>query len=198
MSHMSRSILIAGLAGAVLLAGAVSASASIHRGGGGGGHPSFGGFRGTGHAALSVRGSRGPGRIIPIRGPGHDPRPPHHPPIFVWHHHHHHFPVYGGPVIPTVIGTGTVAAIAPVTATVPTAGCATVAGSMITVTFLPAVTAADITSFLQSYHVTLGDGPDADGVYKIRLSDQPLPEIRVNEVITSMRAQTTIVRSVQG
>lgn len=188
MSHMSRSILIATVASATILTSAISASA--HRGGGGGGHPSFGGFHGRTHAALSIRGPRGPIGGFPGRGWGH-----HHPPIWVWHHHHH-FPIYGGPVIPVAVGTEAV--VATTDATVPANKCAIPAGSIITVTFLPTVTAADITTFLQSYHVTLSDGPDADGTFKIRLSDQQLPETRINEVITSMRAQTTIVSSVQG
>jgi hypothetical protein len=192
---MSRSILVATLAGAAILASALSASA--HRGGGGGGgHPSFGGFHGRTHAALSIRGPRGPIGGFPGHG-GRDPRPhPHpHPPIFIGHHFHH-FHYYGGPIVPVAVGTDAVVTPTPVAA--PVAGCAVPLGSVITVAFLPTVTVADVTTFLQSYHVTLEDGPDADGVYKIRLSDQPLPETRINEVITSMRAQTTIVRSVQG
>ncbi|MGD0634842.1 MAG: hypothetical protein ABSA13_11270 [Beijerinckiaceae bacterium] len=188
MSHMSRSILIATVASAAILSSALSASAAIHRSGGR--HPNFGGFHGRTHAALSIRGPRGPIGGFPVRGGG-----PRHPPIWVWHHRHH-FPIYGGPVIPVAVGTEAV--VATTDATAPVAGCAVPAGSIITVTFLPTVTAADITTFLQSYHVTLSDGPDADGIYKIRLSDQPLPETRINEVITSMRSQTTIIRSVQG
>jgi hypothetical protein len=185
---MSRSILIATVASAAILSSALSASAAIHRSGGR--HPNFGGFHGRTHAALSIRGPRGPIGGFPVRGGG-----PRHPPIWVWHHRHH-FPIYGGPVIPVAVGTEAV--VATTDATAPVAGCAVPAGSIITVTFLPTVTAADITTFLQSYHVTLSDGPDADGIYKIRLSDQPLPETRINEVITSMRSQTTIIRSVQG
>lgn len=201
MSNTTRTIVLAALAGATFLVNAMPASAAM-RGGGhfGGGH--FGG----GHAVsgrsvvhggairLATRRPGGPGGPgIGFPGRGH--LPPRGP-ILGWRHHHH-FPVYGGPIIPVAVATGAAIATAPVAVT-PAPGCAIPTGSFVTITFLPTVTAADITTFLRSYNVTLADGPDKDGVYKLRLADQVLPRTRIAEVVASMRGQAAIVKSVEG
>lgn len=217
MPNTTRSIVLAAIAGATLLANAMPASAFV-RGGGLSGGAHFGGAHfggahfGTGHFAgggrpvvhgggLHLATGRPGGPIRGVPGPGH--RPPRWP-IYGWHPHHH-FPIYGGPIIPVAVATGAVAtgaviATAPAVTGVaaPAPACAVPAGSFVTITFLPAVTAAEITTFLQSYNVTLADGPDKDGVYKIRLADQILPPARIAEVIASMRGQATIVKSIEG
>ena len=72
------------------------------------------------------------------------------------------------------------------------------AGSFVAVAFVPTITAADITTFLKAYNVTLVDGPNANGSYRIRLSTDTLPSDEMQRVIDSMRSQTAMVTSVDA
>jgi hypothetical protein len=67
---------------------------------------------------------------------------------------------------------------------------------MISIVFQPTATVTDVTSFLASYRAELGQGPDKDGVYRLRLDDGSLTPDQVQQIIDSMRSQTTIVSSV--
>lgn len=71
-------------------------------------------------------------------------------------------------------------------------------GTFVSIVFTPSVTASDITNFLKTYSVTIADGPDNDGVYRLRLSDGTLPRNDVVRVVDSMRGQTAIVAQVEA
>jgi hypothetical protein len=110
---------------------------------------------------------------------------------------------YGGNVPPSGGGgsggsppqTPTVAANPPAS-TPATPPVCTPPATLISIVFQPNATASDITSFLGSYGAQLGDGPDKDGIYRLRLDDTSLTQEQIQQVIESMRAQTTIVYNV--
>lgn len=72
-----------------------------------------------------------------------------------------------------------------------------VQGPMIKIVFQPTATAATITDFLKNYNVAMGDGPNPDGVYQIKLPSG-MPQDQIGQLIDSMRQQTTVVSSVSG
>jgi hypothetical protein len=186
----------------------------------GGVHAGFGHGRGFGGDRLPGF-TRVPGRLPPIVGlpPHHIPpiliRPPHRfPPVIVRIPPRFHPPVIvrvpprilpppviiGRMPLPVVVGGRSVAVdrdVRPVAAMASPAGCAT-DGSFVFIVFVPTATAADITAFLKSYNVTMADGPNVDGVYRIRLSTAVLPQNKVLKMIDSMRSQTEIVTSIDG
>ena len=69
-------------------------------------------------------------------------------------------------------------------------------GSFVNVSFLQTITSGDITRFLQAYNATIVAGPNADGVYRLRVTDATMPASRLQEVVDSMRSQTEMVQSV--
>lgn len=71
-------------------------------------------------------------------------------------------------------------------------------GTFVSIVFTPNVTASDITNFLKTYSVTIADGPNNDGVYRLRLSDGTLPQNDVVQVVDSMRGQTAIVAQIEA
>ncbi len=177
----------------------------------GGSH--FGGSRFGGHpTAVFGRHPTRVGGLHPGRGPGHPwPRRPGRP-IWGnhnWCHHYHCGPRWGGGVY---AGGGDVysGGDAPVTPVAPVATpiysarpamqapatCAVAGGSTIMVAFVPTATAADITAFLQGFKADIADGPDNDGVYRLKIGDQQMSQADMQNLIASMRSQTAIIRYV--
>lgn len=68
------------------------------------------------------------------------------------------------------------------------------ATSFVMVNLQPNVVVEDVNAFLQAYHATLVEGPNADGLCKLRLAE-PLPAGQLQLFLDSMRTQTKIVRS---
>ena len=146
---------------------------------------------------------RYPGRVPPLRVF----LPPRHPwpPIFIPPYHRGpHVPpsiIVEAPrvVVPASVGIAYSAAPIRVVRTNASVQASCIAdGSFISVVFVPTVTASDITAFLKAYNVTMADGPTADGIYRIRLASNVLPQNEVFKVVDSMRTQTAIVSSVDG
>lgn len=73
------------------------------------------------------------------------------------------------------------------------AACPVADGSFIMVAFVPTATAADITAFLQSYKADVSEGPDPDGVYRIKVSTEKLSPADMEKLIASIKAQTAVV-----
>ena len=96
--------------------------------------------------------------------------------------------------------TSTQAASTPVVAPQPAAGPATAQAMpaaeppVVLVGFKQDISAADLAAFLQAYKVSIVEGPNADGVYKLRLNDR-LPANLLSQFIDSIRGQTNIVTS---
>ena len=202
--------------------GAVHASFSGGRGFGGGGDRGLGGahFQGVRHGLGrrndgpkpisvlipgSLRHPVPPTRVgVPFHPWPFHPRPVHPWPIF--YPSRHRWPVLPPqiivrerlPIVPVVVGGGTIPSVRPLAASIPVSPACRSDGSMVSIVFVPTVTAADITAFLKAYNVTMADGPNADGIYRIRLSTGALPQNDVLKVIESMRSQTAIVSSVDA
>jgi hypothetical protein len=73
---------------------------------------------------------------------------------------------------------------------------AVASASFLNVAFLPTITAGDVMHFVQAYNATIVAGPDAEGVYRLKVSDQALPSSRLQELADSMRGQTELVQAV--
>jgi hypothetical protein len=97
-------------------------------------------------------------------------------------------------VNPSPVYSTPAASTAPVAVAAPTC---TPSGTYVSVVFQPDATATNITEFLKTYNVTMGDGPNADGVYRIRLP-QNMPQDQMSQMIDSMRSQTAVVSTVSS
>jgi anti-sigma factor RsiW len=69
-------------------------------------------------------------------------------------------------------------------------------GSHVLVAFAPDASAAQITTFLESHHASIVDGPRPGGMFRVRIADKRLSEEEVARVISAMRAQQPPVRIV--
>lgn len=63
---------------------------------------------------------------------------------------------------------------------------------VVAVIFQKNLPASDMATFLQAYQLTIVEGPDAEGIYKLRLHD-PLPADQLQQLIESVKSQTAIV-----
>lgn len=66
-------------------------------------------------------------------------------------------------------------------------------GSFALVGFAPTATAADITALLQGLKASIAEGPRA-GLYRVRLSDEPLARDALEAAVKTLRDAKTIVR----
>jgi hypothetical protein len=67
-------------------------------------------------------------------------------------------------------------------------------GTFAVVRFAPQATFAEISNFLGAYKATVVEGPvKAGSMYRIRLSDTPLPANEVNKIIQQMQSESRIV-----
>jgi hypothetical protein len=76
----------------------------------------------------------------------------------------------------------------PVTASVP--------GSYALISFNPAASTADVTTFLTNNKLTVVDGPRAGGMYRVRVAATALPKDQVADIVAKLQAQGAIVRFV--
>jgi hypothetical protein len=98
------------------------------------------------------------------------------------------------PAIKTIALVSGAAALAPAAYSAAAPIC--LPGATISIVFQPTATSADITAFLKSFAVTMADGPNPDGIYRIRLpADVGAAQ---QQMLDAMRAQTNIVASVAG
>lgn len=67
------------------------------------------------------------------------------------------------------------------------------AGSYALIRFNENARAADVTAFLRSLNLAVVDGPKPGGVYRVRLSTQPLSEERREEILRQIRAKSDII-----
>lgn len=63
---------------------------------------------------------------------------------------------------------------------------------VVAVIFQKDLSASDMATFLQAYQLTIVEGPDAEGIYKLRLHD-PLPADQLQQLIESVKSQTAVV-----
>jgi hypothetical protein len=73
---------------------------------------------------------------------------------------------------------------------------ATVPGSYALISFNPAASTADVTTFLTTNKLSVVDGPRAGGLYRVRVAAAALPKDQVAEIIAKLQAQGAIVRFV--
>jgi hypothetical protein len=67
-------------------------------------------------------------------------------------------------------------------------------GTFAVVRFVPQATFAEINNFLTTHRATVVEGPvKAGSMYRIRLSESPLPAGELNKVIQQMQADTRII-----
>jgi anti-sigma factor RsiW len=60
--------------------------------------------------------------------------------------------------------------------------------------FVPAASAADITKFLESYHLTIIDGPRPGGLFMTRPETTPLPKDGLDRLVRRIQEESRIVR----
>jgi hypothetical protein len=68
-------------------------------------------------------------------------------------------------------------------------------GNLVFVKFSPTATASDISAMLRSFNITIVDGPKPLGVYTLKLSNQKLPNERLEEILQKIRARSDIISS---
>lgn len=68
-------------------------------------------------------------------------------------------------------------------------------GSFVIVKFNPAVSAADITKFLDANKVTIADGPRG-GLYRLRVAPTKLPKEELGKIVSRFQQETAIVGSI--
>jgi hypothetical protein len=66
--------------------------------------------------------------------------------------------------------------------------------SFVFVEFQPNLASDDITALLRAYQVSIVEGPNASGFYKLQLSS-PLPPDQLHQFLESMRTQTNVVKA---
>jgi hypothetical protein len=66
-------------------------------------------------------------------------------------------------------------------------------GTFAIVRFNPSATAADIGKFLRTHEASVVDGPKADGLYRLRVSQSPLPRDAIEKLMTRMEQEKAIV-----
>ncbi|MGP0061480.1 MAG: hypothetical protein ACLPID_19590 [Beijerinckiaceae bacterium] len=190
MSRQSlRNMFAAAAISAIALGAALAPTDASAFGRGGGFH--FGGNHFAGNHFGGRNWGRSPTRPQPV--PIHWPRP--HPwPIgchgFHCGHGPHRYGIYGG------VEDATVVQVAPPVQAVVSCPTPVADGSFIMVAFVPTATAAEITSFLQSYKADISDGPDADGIYRVKVSAERLSRADMENLIASIKEQTAVVRYV--
>lgn len=65
-------------------------------------------------------------------------------------------------------------------------------GALALIRFAPAASAADVTKFLASHHVTIVGGPAAGGLYRVRIGDASLPEAERDKLIKTLQADKVV------
>jgi hypothetical protein len=60
------------------------------------------------------------------------------------------------------------------------------------IAFQSSATAGDISTFLSNYGLSMAEGPNQDGTYKVRVNSGNAPD----EMLQSMRSQSNVVSSV--
>ena len=194
--------------GAVTLGATLAPTGALAFGRLGGGHFA-GGHLGGGHLGgrnwgHSPIGTSHPGNFVrnwPRPNPYPHPHPWPHPHPHPWPIHCHglhcgHWPYHGIGRPYDGVEDGTVVQSEPPVQPVATCPAQVADGSFISVAFVPTATAADITSFLQSYEADITYGPDADGIYRVKISPETLSQADLENLIASIKAQTAIVRYV--
>jgi hypothetical protein len=196
MSRQSSHTLFAAVAlGALALGTTLSApeAEAFGRGGLGASHVPTVHVTGARFHASTLRG--GPARV----GRGDGPRPyPHPVGCHFGTHCRGHFPIWGHRHFwPHPYGIVVGAPIVPVAGPVQvaaTCGKPIASGTFITVAFVPTATAADITAFLLQYKAEIMDGPNLEGIYRLKVSDQALSVADLQNLMDAIKAQTAIVR----
>lgn len=67
------------------------------------------------------------------------------------------------------------------------------AGNTVLVRFAETATAADISGLLRSFNAVIVDGPKPGGIYRLRISPQPLQPERREEILRQIRARSDII-----
>jgi hypothetical protein len=70
-------------------------------------------------------------------------------------------------------------------------------GAYALVSFAPAVTAGDLTAFLQRHAATIVDGPRAGGLFRLRVGSATTTEAELAAIVARMQAETAVVRFAQ-
>ena len=65
--------------------------------------------------------------------------------------------------------------------------------SFAVVRFIPQASLGDITNFLGAHKAAVVDGPKPGGLYRIRLSQAPLPRDEVSRIVKRMQDESKIV-----
>ncbi len=69
-------------------------------------------------------------------------------------------------------------------------------GTYALMSFNPAASTADVTTFLTANKLTVVDGPRAGGLYRVRLAAAALPKDQVADIVAKLQAQGAVVRFV--
>lgn len=67
------------------------------------------------------------------------------------------------------------------------------AGTYVLVGFAPSVSLQQVEQALQPLGITIADGPRAGGVYRLRLSQQPLEEAERDMLLTALKANRSVI-----
>jgi hypothetical protein len=69
---------------------------------------------------------------------------------------------------------------------------------VVLIRFNPTATAKDITTLLNALDVTIVEGPKLGGVYRVRISNKPLPSEQIDSILRQMRERSDIINFVSG
>jgi len=69
-------------------------------------------------------------------------------------------------------------------------------GAFLLIAFVPDATAAQILHFLEAHNASIIAGPIAGGVFRIRVSNKPLTQKGLADIVTFLRNESTIVQFV--
>jgi len=69
-------------------------------------------------------------------------------------------------------------------------------GSYALIGFAPQASAADVTKFLEGHKVSIVEGPQGGGLYRIRVSAAALPKAELARIVKQMQDESKIVRFV--
>lgn len=71
-------------------------------------------------------------------------------------------------------------------------------GRTVLIRFTPSATAEDISTLLRALNATIVEGPKPGGVYRVRLSNQPLRSEQIEAILKQLRERSDIINFVNG